>query len=108
MQIGGVEVYGALVVRTENRRIVGAKDVQNVERLRGEQGRPIAAGTPQQSRDELAATASGLLDAEDMRTEGRRRSVHRRAILQSFATHGGTLRTILFPIILITNSVSYV
>lgn len=95
MQIGRIEVHGALVVGTENRRTVSAKDVQNAERLRGEQRGSPATGTSQQSRDELAATSSRLFDVEDMRAEGRRRSVHRGTILQSFATHGGTLKRIL-------------
>lgn len=98
MQIGGIEMHGALVARTENRRAVGAKDVQDAERLRGEQGGSAAAGTSQQSRDELAATAGRLLDVEDMRAKGRRRSVYCGTILQSFATYGGTLKMIYYSL----------
>lgn len=95
MQIGRIEVYGALVVGTENRCTVGAKDVQDAECLCSEQRGSPATGTSQQSRDELAATPGRLFDVEDMRAERRRRSVHRGTILQSFATHGGTLKIIL-------------
>lgn len=70
MQIRRLEVHGALAVRTENRRVVGAKDIQNAERLYGEQGGLVIAGKTEQGRDELAATAGGLLDVEDMRAEG--------------------------------------
>lgn len=81
MPIGGPEVYGALAVRTEDRRAVCAENVQNAERIHDEQGRLAVAGTSEQGRDELAAIAGGLLDAEDMRAEGRRRSVYRGTVL---------------------------
>lgn len=48
MQIRRLEVHGALVARTENRHIVSAKDIQNVERIYGEQGRSVVTGTTKQ------------------------------------------------------------
>lgn len=49
MQIGRFEVHGALAVRIEKRRVVGAKDVQNAECLHGEQRRSAVARTAKQS-----------------------------------------------------------
>lgn len=44
------------------------------------------------------ATGGGRCHAQDMRTEGRRRPIHRRTVLRPVTSHGGELVNWLRPV----------